>query len=300
MNVLKMPGVIIAALVLVLGYMSVYVVTEGHQALVLQLGKIVSVPQTNQPAIQLPGLHYKIPLINQVKKFDVRLRTWEGRLSRIVTAEKQEVAVNYYVKWKITDVARYFTGSEGDDKRAQMLLIQGLNNDLRAQFGAHSLSDIMMNEPVLLSNYLREHIQKNADALGVMIVDVELTRIELANIYAQMQVAQTQLASERRAEGKANAEAIRAAADANAAVITAVAKEKAAVLRGDGDAKAAKIYADAYSNDPSFYTFYRSMVAYKKIFSNRRDILVLSPEGQFFKYFNNGQGKPLAEKKTHG
>jgi modulator of FtsH protease HflC len=290
MKSLKTPAFLLIIL-LVFVNLGWYVVSEGHQALVLRWNKILLNPTTGTPQVVQPGLHYRIPLVESVKSFSTRLRAWQGTSSRMLTESKQEITVNYYVVWRINNVELYYTSVGGSEQRAQFLLEQQLNGDLRAQVGAHTVTELFTTQRASVLNSLRDQLNKNAETFGVSIIDVQFANIEIADIYEKMQAAQVQLASAKQADGKANAAAIRAAADANVALITTTAKEKAAFIRGAADAEAAKIYVDAYSKAPELYTFYRSLEAYKKIFANHQDVLVLKPDSQFFKYFNMDQDK---------
>lgn len=283
---------VVLILVLILGYSSVYVVTEGQQALVLWLGKISLDSKTKLPAIKQPGIHFKVPFFNEVKIFDTRLQTLDIKSSRIVTAEKKDVIVDYYAKWRIQDLALYFTRTGGKEQQTQILLEQQLNDGLRAEFGRRTIKDVISDDRAAIMDTLRNQANSTAKRLGLIVVDVRIKRIDLppevsSAIFDRMRAERERVATEHRAQGRARAEAIRANADANATVTVAQAKSDAARIRGEGDATAAQVYADAYNKDPNFYSFYRSLHAYKSIFSTKDDILVIKPDSQFFKYFKN-------------
>jgi len=285
-------GLIIFAAILILS--SLFIVREGQQGLLLRLGKI-EVKADGQAKIFNPGLHFKLPFITKVKIFDVRLQTLSPELSRIVTAEKKDVLVDYYVKWRVNNLPLYFTRTNGDFKEAEVLLEQQINDGLRAQFGLRTIQEVVANERSNIMDVLRNKANHKAAEFGVDVIDVRIKGVDLPTevssaVFQRMRAERERVAAEHRSEGKAKAEAIRAQADANATVILAKAKSQAIKLRGEGDAQAAKIYAEAYSKDPKFYSFYQSLLAYGNSFTKKQDVLILSPDSQFFKYFNNIQG----------
>lgn len=287
------------AIVFLLFYSSIFVITEGQSALLLRLGKI-EVDRNNRAVIKHPGLHAKIPLINQVWKFTTRLQTLDIQSSRIVTAEKKDVIVDYYVKWRISNPALYYTRTSGDATKAQLLLEQQLNDGLRAEFGRRTIAEVIADDRASIMDALNRQANQSAKGLGLQIVDVRIKRIDLpmevsTAIFDRMRAERARVATEHRAQGRANAEAIRANADAQATVIVATARAEAMRVRGNADAEAAAIYSAAYKQDPNFYAFYRSLIAYKKSFANKQDILILKPDSQFFKYFN-GTGSEVKTK----
>jgi len=277
-------------------YSSVYTVQEGECAALLRLGTIVTDAQ-GKPYIAGPGLHWKMPIITQVALFDIRLQTLDIKSSRIVTAEQKDVIVDYYVKWRIANPMLYYTRTSGSSATADKLLEQQLNDGLRAQFGRRSISEVVSDDRTTIMDSLSQQANSNAQRLGIQVVDVRIKRIDLPPevsnaVFERMRAERERVAMEHRSTGKANAEAIRANADANATVTIATAKQAAATLRSQGDAQAAKIYADAYSQDPAFFAFYRSLMAYKKVFNDREsNVLILRPDSEFFKYFSGDQSK---------
>ncbi len=281
--------------ILVLGFMlgitSIYTVQEGQRGLLLRLGKI-ELDKTGEAAVKEPGIHFKIPFINSAKIFDTRLQTLAIESSRIVTAEKKDVLVDYYAKWRISDLPLYFKRTSGNALRAETLLTQKFNDGLRAEFGKRNISDVVSGERRDIMAILLKQADESAQSLGIQVVDVRLKRIDLPSevssaVYDRMRAERERIATEHRAEGKSAAEAIRARADAKVTVILATADSKGKQIRGEGDAAAAKIYANAFNKDAGFYEFYRSLVAYKDSFSNQGDILVLQTDNRFFKYFNS-------------
>lgn len=291
---LRTYGLIFSGILLVC-FFCLYTVTEGQRAILLRLGAIEVDSKTGKATIITPGLHFKWPFIEQVRKFDVRLQTLDVATSdarsapRIVTREKKNVVVDYYVKWRITDLALYYQRALG---QATTLLEQQLNDALRTEFGRHTINEVIADDRANIMDRLRILANTNAQRLGLSIIDVRIKRIDLpeevsAAIFDQMRAEREKAAGEHRANGKSAAEAIRANADANATIIVASAKAESARIRSEGDMSAAKIYADAYSKDPGFYAFYRSLLAYKNTFANKQDLIVLKPDSHFFKYFKN-------------
>jgi modulator of FtsH protease HflC len=277
-------------IVLLFIYASCYTIKEGQQAILLRLGKIVT--EHKGPAYILhPGLHFYIPLINQVRIFDIRLQTFDSQSSRVLTEEQKYVLVDYYVKWKISNLALYYTRTGGFADRAGTLLQQKVNDALRAAFGRLTITDVVSGERGNVMTLLKQKADESAKELCIEVIDVRIKRTDLpeevsASVFERMRVEREQAATKHRSDGKANAEVIRAEADATVTVTLAKAKTQAAQIKAEGNGAAAKIYADAYNKDADFYAFYRSLLAYQNTF-NSNDILLLKPEGQFFKYFNN-------------
>jgi membrane protease subunit HflC len=277
------------AAVLLLAYLSVFTVYESNRALVSRLGNLVS--NQGVPVVFGPGLHFKIPLISQVVQFDKRLQTLEIQDSRIVTANKKDVIVNSFIKWRINDFAKFYKATNGDVHRAEVLLEQKINDGLRAEFGKRSITDVVSGERTDIMQILLNELDASAKGLGINVVDVRVKRIDLpldvsGSVYERMRAERHQVAEEHRATGQRDAEKIKAEADARRTVIIATAESESKRLRGEGEGKAAKIYAEAYNQDPEFYSFYRSLLAYEQSFKDKSDILVVKPDNDFFKYFN--------------
>ena len=269
---------------------SMFVVKEGEAALLLRLGKI-ELDNQGIALVKTPGLQFKIPLINRVWKFTTRLQTLDIQSSRIVTAEKKDVIVDYYIKWRIANPSLYYTRTSGSIVQTQILLEQQLNDGLRAEFGRRTIREVIADDRASIMRILNQQANLSARTLGLEVVDVRIKRIDLpsevsAAIFERMRAERARVATQHRAQGRADAEAIRANADAEATITVATAKADSMRIRGEADAEAAHIYSAAYGQDPSFYAFYRSLIAYKKSFANKQDILILKPDSQFFNYFN--------------
>lgn len=287
---LKPFHLIILFIALLFLFSSVYVVQEGQRGLLLRLGKIIN-HKDGKPVVLSPGLGIKMPLINQVRLFDVRLQTLAVQSSRILTQEQKYVLVDYYIKWRVEDLPLYYQRTSGDEFRAQTLLQQQVNDALRAAFGQRTITDMVSGERVNVMALLKDSANATAKNLGISVADVRIKSIDLPEevsetVFTRMRTKREQVATQHRADGRASAEGIKASAEAKATVTVAEAKMQAANLRAQGSAQAAHIYAQAYDKNPEFYAFYGSLEAYKASFNNKNDFLLLTPESDFVKYFN--------------
>ncbi len=269
---------------------SVFTINEGQQGMVLRLGRLVKESQTDKVKVLTPGLHFKAPFIENVRVFDTRIQTMDIKSTRIVTKEKKDVMVDYYVKWRITDLSQYFKSTGGSEFKAETLLEQQLNTLLRAQFGKRTISEVVSGGRDDVMELLRNAAEKQAGELGINVVDVRIKGIELpANtsnaIYQRMRADMQKIANRHRADGQAAAEKIQSKADADVMVLLAQTQSKAQQVRAIGQAKAASIYAQAYSKNKEFFALYRSLLAYEGSFQSKNDILVLDQSSAFFDYF---------------
>ncbi len=284
----KATWIVIGVGALLLGWASLFTVKEWERAILFRFGEIVRTDYT-------PGLHFKIPVINNVKKFDGRILTLDAEPERYLTAEKKNVIVDSFVKWRIDDVASYYTSMGGDALRANLRLSQIVKDELRSEFGKRTIQDVVSGERKEIMDILRVNADKQAKEFGIEVVDVRIKRIDLSeeisvSVYRRMEAERARVAKDLRSRGAEAAERIRADADRQRTIIIADAFREAEQLRGEGDAKAAEIYARAYSQDPEFYSFYRSLNAYRAAFSKEKDFLVLEPNSEFFKYFKDSLG----------
>lgn len=299
MNGIKTIAAVIL-FILLIGFLStVFTINQGYNGLLLRLGRLKVNPGTDQTVILTPGLHFKWPFIETSRVFDIRLQTLDIKSSRIVTREKKDVIADYYVKWRIENLARYFKATGGISFKAETLLEQQINTRLRAEFGKRTISELVSDDRDAVMKELQRKAEEQADNLGIEIVDVRIKGIELPSstsnaIYQRMRADMEKIARGHRADGEAKAEAIKAAADAEVTIIKSDALKKAKEIRAQADEKAALIYANAYSKDEVFYRFYRSLRAYQDSFNNKKDILVLDQSSSFFDYFkhslNNSNG----------
>lgn len=281
-------SVVVAVILLIIVSMSVFVVDTRQKGIVFRFGEIVYV-------INQPGLYLKIPLIDNVRYFDSRLLTIDSaEPERFLTKEKKNVLVDLFVKWQISDVQLYYISVNGDESRAQIRLLQTINDGLRAEFGKRDVHEVVSGERDVIMERMREKANEDAVKIGVVVRDVRLKRVDLPqevseSVYGRMRAERTRAANTLRSEGAAESEKIRADADRQREVILAKAYRDAQRLKGEGDAKASAIYARAYEQNPEFYAFYRSLDAYTKTFKSRSDVLVLEPNSEFFKYFKNSK-----------
>ncbi|MCX7090549.1 MAG: protease modulator HflC [Legionellales bacterium] len=295
MKTSKMLMSALLVFIVLLGASALFTVKQGQHGIVLRLGRLVMDPKTNVCMILAPGLHVKWPLVESVRIFDTRIQTLDIKSSRIVTKEKKDVMVDYYVKWNIEDLSRYFKATGGSAFKAETLLEQQLNTSLRAQFGKRTISDVVSGGRDDVMDVLRERAELQAGELGIHVVDVRIKGIELpANtsnaIYQRMRADMQKIANHHRADGHAQAEAISAEADAKVTVLLATARSEGQIIRARGQAQAASIYADAFGKNKEFFAFYRSLHAYEGSFTSKQDILVLDPNSSFFNYFRNIHG----------
>ena len=279
----------VAGVVLV-AFTSMYVVDQRQNAIVFRFGEVVSVKKE-------PGLYFKVPLLENVRFFDVRILTIDTpEPALFLTSEKKNVQVDLFIKWRISDVRQYYVsivGGGGGEAQAQTRLLQTVNEGLRAEFGRRTVHDVVSGERDKIMDLMRKKTAEDAAKIGIEVIDVRLKRVDLPegvteSVYLRMTAERTRVANELRSTGAAESERLRAEADKSRAVIIAEAYRDAQKVKGEGDAKAAAIYAKAYEQSPEFYTFYRSLDAYKAAFKGKGDVLVLDPNSDFFKYFKSG------------
>jgi len=277
-----LAGIVIVAL-LIVGSFSMFTVDEREKAILFRLGEIVKTDFK-------PGLYFKLPFLNNVRKFDGRVQTLDAEPERYLTSEKKNVIVDAFVKWRIGDVERYFTSTGGDPNTANSRLSQVIKDGLRGEFGKRTIQEVVSGERKEVMNILTAQASEQAKLFGIDLLDVRIKRIDLAkeisdSVYRRMEAERLRVAKDLRARGAEASEVIKAEADRKRTVLLADAYSKAEIIRGEGDAASAKIYADAYNQDKEFYSLYRSLGAYRKSFDSKDDILVLQPDTEFFKYF---------------
>lgn len=275
-----------AVVVLVIASLSMFVVDQRQTAIVFQLGEMISVKTA-------PGLYFKVPLMQNVRFFDSRLLTLDtGEPERYITAEKKNVMVDSFVKWRIADVKQYYVSVGGDEMRARTRLMQTINSSMREEFGKRSIHDVISGERDQIMQAVLQKTEADASKIGVQVLDVRLKRVDFPpeisdSVYRRMEAERKRVANELRATGFAESEKIRADADRQRQVILAGAYRDAQRIKGEGDAKASVLYAAAFGRNPEFYAFYRSLEAYKQSFKNKGDVMVLDPSSVFFKYMKN-------------
>ena len=287
-NLFKALGLLV--LVLVAVNSTLYVVSEFERGVKLRFGKLI------ESDIQ-PGLHIKLPIVDDVRIFDARILTLDAQQASFFTIEKKRLIVDSYAKWRISNVETYYKATGGVESVAHNRLANRVNTGLRNQFGTRTLHEVVSGERDLLMKNITDDLNQSVlDSLGIEVIDVRVKRIDLPQevsgpVFRRMTAEREKEARELRSTGKEKAEKIRAAADRERTIELANAYRDAEELRGEGDAEAAGIYAAAYQQDPEFYSFVRSLNAYKQSFSNKGDIMLVEPDSDFFKYLKNQDSK---------
>jgi modulator of FtsH protease HflC len=286
-------GAVVIGLVvlLVVASLSLFTVDQRQNAIVFRLGEPVNV-------IRAPGLYFKVPLVDNVRFFDVRILTLDAdEPERFITSEKKNVLVDSFVKFKIVDVLEYYKSVGGDEQRAKIRLLQTVNQSLRDEFGKRTIHDVVSGEREKIMELMRDRADGDARKIGVQVLDVRLKRVDLPQevseaVYRRMESERKRVANELRSLGFAESEKIRADADRQREIIIAEAYRDAQRTKGQGDARAAAIYAQAYQQNPEFFAFYRSLEAYRQSFKNKSDIMIMDPSSDFFRYLKSPSGKP--------
>lgn len=268
-------------------YFSVFTVNQWQQALVFKFREI-------QRSNNEPGIHFMIPLVNYAQKIEKRLLNLDKEPQRFLTKEKKDVIVDYYVKWRITDIEKFYTATRGNLVSANTLLEQRINRALRDQFGERTIQEVVSGERTQIMNVVTSTTSNLSDELGISVIDVRTKRIDLPaevsnSVYQRMRAERDRVAKGFRARGAEAAERIRANADREREVILANAYRDAETIRGEGDAHATEVYAAAFTKDREFYSFYRSLNAYQNSFNQGNDIILVEPKSDFFKYFNKSK-----------
>jgi membrane protease subunit HflC len=266
---MKNFSIAILSLLIILAVSSVFVIYEGQRGIVFQFSKIKRDADTDKMMVYEPGLHFKIPFIEKVRKLDARIQTLDEAADRFVTAEKKDLMVDSFVKWKIVDFSTYYLRTSGSVDNARALLKQKVNNGLRTEFGNRTIKEIVSGDRSNIMSKALESAGSSREDLGIEVVDVRIKAINLPtevsnSIYERMRAERSAVAKEHRSQGQEQAEIIRATIDAKVTVMLAEAQKNAFTIRGEGDAQAAKVYADAYTKDAEFYGFFRSLEAYEK------------------------------------
>ncbi len=298
MGQLRIGGIILLVIAALIASFSIFTVNPREKAILFSFGQIKRTDFS-------PGLHFKWPFITNVRKFDARIHTLEADPEGYLTKEKKNVIVDSFVKWRINDVSRYYTAMGGDETRAGLRLYQIVKDGLRSEFGKRIIQEVVSGDRVKIMTILTTAANQQAQKFGIEVIDVRLRRVDLpkgvsVSVYQRMESERAQAAKQLRANGAEAAERIRADADRQRTIILATAFSDAERTRGEGDALASRTYAEAYGKDPEFYALYRSLNAYKDVFSNKSDIMVLEPDAEFFQYFKNPQAAAGSVKPQAG
>lgn len=275
-------GIPLALLVL---WLSVFTVDERQKAILFQFGEIMRSDYE-------PGINFKIPFINNVRKFDSRILTIDNRPERFLTQEKKDLIVDSYVKWRIADVVQYFKTTQGDELVAGRLLYENINNGLRDEFGKRTIQEVISGDRAQIMNLMTQQASERAKSLGIEVVDVRVKKVDYPervsnSVYQRMRAEREREARDFRSKGLEASERIQADADRQRSILLAEAYRDSEIVRGEGDAKATEIYAEAYGKNPEFYKFYRSLLAYTTNFSTTSDVILLQPDSEFFRYFKD-------------
>ncbi len=281
----------VAVVALLVLSMSVYTVDQRKAAIKFQLGEVVSMHTD-------PGLYFMVPILQNVRLYDTRIQTLDTKdAERFLTSENKNVLVDSFVKWRVIDVRQYYVSVRGDSLAAEARIMQTVNDALRAEFAKRTVHDVVSGERDKIMETVADKVDKDVKGIGVEVVDVRLKRVDLvpeisSDVYRRMESERKRVANELRSTGSAEGEKIKADADRQKQVIVAEAYRDAQRIKGEGDAQATRIYAEAYGRNPEFYSFYRSLEAYRSSLRNKSDVMVLEPSSDFFKYMKNpGRGK---------
>ena len=280
---------IIVPLAALLLWASVFTVDERQKAILFQFGEIIKSDFE-------PGIHFKIPFINNVRKFDNRILTIDQKPERFLTSEKKDLIVDSYVKWRITDVVEYYKTTQGDELVAGRLLYENINNGLRNEFGKRTIQEVISGDRTQIMGLMTAQASERAKTLGIEVVDVRVKKVDYPervsnSVYLRMRAEREREARDFRSKGHEASERIQADADRQRSVLLAEAYRDSEIVRGEGDARATEIYAEAYGKNEEFYKFYRSLTAYANTFSNSGDVILLEPDSEFFRYFKDPTGK---------
>lgn len=284
------PVLLLILVVLVIASSVLYTVDQREYALVQRLGEIVAVKKE-------PGLYAKVPLLDRVRYFDKRIMTLDtSEPDRFITSEKKNVLVDSFVKWRIVDPVKYYVSVKGDEAQAEKRLSQTVNAGLYDEFGKRTVHDVVSGERSQIMEVMRVRADRDSREMGIQVMDVRLKRVDFTpeisdSVYQRMEAERKRVANDLRSQGAGASEKIRADADKQREIILAEAFSKAQHIKGAGDAKASEIYANAYSKNPEFYSFYRSIEAYGKSFKSKTDVMVVQPDSEFFKYMRASGGK---------
>lgn len=280
---------VLLPVVLVIFFSTVFTVDERELAIKFKFGEIVE-------SDYQPGIHFKIPFVNNIRKFDKRILTIDAKPESFFTGEKKDLIVDSFVKWRIDNVEEYYKTTGGDEMRAGSLLYQTIKKSLRDEFGKRTIQEVVAGDRAEVMGIVTQQAREKAESLGIALVDVRIKRIDLPpsvsnSVYSRMRAERERVARDFRSKGAESAERIRADADRQSKVVLAEAYRDSEIVRGEGDAKAAEIYAKAYGRNPEFYRFYRSMDAYRATFADKSDMILIEPDSEFFRYFGSSTGK---------
>jgi len=278
---------VVVVLVVFLLLSTLFTVKEYERAVKFKFGEFVGEEIT-------PGLNWKLPLINTIKKFDMRIQTMDSDSEGFLTKNNQELVIDSFVKWRIRDIKQYIVSVSGRTDVAETRLAQQVNSSLRSEVGKRSIAEVVAGDRAVIMDVVQKAIDEESEKFGVEVIDVRMKRVDYADeirdsVFSDMESERNVLVQQKESTGKKIAEEIRAKADATSIVTVAEANKNSNILRGEGDAEATRIYAQAYGADVEFYELYRSLEAYKKTFNGSGDLMVIEPDSEFFKYFKQNK-----------
>jgi membrane protease subunit HflC len=289
------PILAVLVLIALIASSALFTVDQRQNAMVFQLGEVKEV-------ITRAGLHFKWPLIQNVRHFDMRILTFDdAEPLRFITSEKKPLLVDSFVKWRIVDARQYYVSVQGDEMRAATRIKQTISDVLQAEFNRRTMHDAVSGQRDEIMAEVRQRADADLKRIGVEIIDVRLKRVDLPqevsdSVFGRMQAERKRIANEQRSTGAAEGEKIRADADRQREIILAEAYRDAQRVKGEGDAKSSAIYAGAFQQNPEFFSFYRSMEAYRSSFRGKNDLLLLEPSSDFFRYLRDSQGRSTGKK----
>jgi len=280
----------LAAIVVIVGFAlqaTLFTVKEYERAVKFKFGEFVGEEIT-------PGLHWKLPFVNTIEKYDVRIQTMDSDPEGFLTKNNQELMIDSFVKWRISDIKQYYVSVSGRTDIAETRLAQQVNSSLRSEVGKRSIAEVVAGDRAIIMDVVQKAIDGESEKFGVEVIDVRMKRVDYADeirasVFRDMESERNVLVQQKESTGKKIAEEIRAKADATSVVTVAEADRQSNILRGEGDAEATRIYAEAYGKDTEFYELYRSLEAYKNTFNSNGDIMVIEPDSEFFQYFKQAK-----------
>ncbi|MDH5629756.1 MAG: protease modulator HflC [Gammaproteobacteria bacterium] len=288
-------GLLLTIIVLAIVNSSIFVLTEGTRGLVRHFGKVER-DANDKPVIYAPGIHFKIPIADNVIVMDVRMQTLDGEPNVFTTVDKEFLEVNTYVQWKVTDFSQFYLSTNGQFRVAGDLLERLVDNGLRDQFGQRTLKEAISEQREELMHDIKSEVNLKTPKYGIEVIDIRVKKInypsEVASkVYERMKSERVATSTKIKTEGEKKGNIIKSEADKKVQEILSEGDQRARTIKGQADAEAAKIYADTYNKDPEFYAFLRSLDAYKASFNSKDDIIVIKPDSDFFKYFKDSKGK---------
>lgn len=284
----------LALLVIIVISSSLFIVKEQQKGFVLRFSQVLKDSQGN-PEVYEPGIHVKIPFVDRIQLLDSRIQTFDGKADRITTADKTDLIVDTYVKWRISDYAQFYLRTQGSVDRANGFVDRFVDASTRARFGTRDIEELIYKDRDETIKEIKSEVASKTPELGIEVVDIQVKKVNYPDeirgkVFQEMISERAEFASANRAEGSKEAEKIRSQTDSQTKIILAEADRKAREIRGQADAEAAKIYAETYNTNPEFYAFLRSLDAYRESFKSSDDVLVIKPDSEFFKYFKDAEG----------